>query len=106
VAPLALATVAIVSSLAIIVIQLALSVDYPGWYFVGWLATPLAILIFLGWDAVAQRAGLSDPWFDARPGYSRLIRVIAVAGLAVGGFHIVKLGIALGTAAVSAGWFG
>lgn len=103
--PLVLAGVAVAFSALIIVIQVVLSVDIWQLYVLGWLATPVAALLCVGWDAIGQRAGLADPWFDGRPQYSLVLRFLAVVALIIGGYHIVRIGIAAGTAAVSAGWF-
>jgi hypothetical protein len=103
--PLVVATVAVVISALIIVLQVVLSLDIWQLYVLGWLATPVAALLCVGWDAIGQRAGLADPWFDARPHYSLVLRFLAVVALVIGGYHIVRIGIAAGTAAVSAGWF-
>lgn len=106
VAPLVVAAVAVVSSALIIVIQVVFSLDIWQLYVLGWLATPVAALLCVGWDAIGQRAGLADPWFDARPQYSLILRFLAAVALIIGGYHIVRIGVAAGTAAVSAGWFG
>ncbi len=104
--PVIVATVAVIVSALVIVVQVVFSLDVWQLYVLGWVATPVATLLCVGWDAIGQRAGLADPWFDARPQYSAVLRLVAVLGLILGGFHIVRIGIAAGTAAVSSGWFG
>jgi len=69
----------------------------------GYALTPFVVFFCVAWDAAAQRTGRRDPWFDVRPGYSRILRVTALAALAIAVTHILELGRILGEWAVQAG---
>ena len=69
----------------------------------GYVLTPFLVFMCLAWDAAAQRAGRRSPWFDIRPGYSRALRVIAVAALVVAVPHILEMGRSVGEWVVQTG---
>ena len=99
--PLVLALVALLASLGIQVFQYELANNL--WYYMGYLLTPLLITMILGWDSIAQRSGRKDPWFETKPIYSKILRVLVLAGFVVAVFHIVAIGIQLGEQVVQSG---
>lgn len=74
-----------------------------GWHLLGYLVSPLLASLVLGWDIVAQRQGRKDPWFEPKPGYSRLIRIIVALGFLVAVFHIIEVGTVCGQGFVQTG---
>jgi hypothetical protein len=99
--PLLLAVLALAGSIGIQVFQFQLANN--AWYYVGYLLTPLAMSLFLGWDSIAQRSGRKDPWFETKPLYSKLLRFLVLAGFVVAVFHIVAIGIQIGEQVVQSG---
>jgi hypothetical protein len=75
------------------------------WFLVGYLLTPVLSALVLGWDSIAQREGRKDPWFDARPLYSKIIRIMIGVGFVVAIFHICEIGHACGQGFVQSGVF-
>lgn len=69
----------------------------------GYFLTPFLVFMSLAWDSSAQRTGRRSPWFDIRPGYSKALRVLAVAALLVAIGHILEIGRAVGEWVVQAG---
>ena len=61
-------------------------------YFLAGFATPL----LWGWDAAAQRRGQINPNFSSKRQFSVVLRVLALAGIAVSIMHLlfVSTGIA------------
>lgn len=46
-------------------------------YLLGYLATPLAVGLCMGWDSIDQRKKIkSDPWFIAKSKYSLILRIL------------------------------
>jgi hypothetical protein len=74
-----------------------------GWHLLGYLVAPLLASLVLGWDVVAQRQGRKDPWFEPKPSYSRLIRIIVALGFVVAIFHIIEVGTVCGQDFVQTG---
>ncbi len=72
---------------------------------IGYVLTPFVVFMCVAWDAAAQRLGRRSPWFDIRPGYSRTLRILAVASLAVAVIHILEMARVLGEWAVQTGMF-
>lgn len=56
-------------------------------YFLAGFATPL----LWGWDAAAQRRGYINPNFQGKRGYSTVLRVLALLGIAVSIVHLLIL---------------
>jgi hypothetical protein len=69
----------------------------------GYLLTPILCALVLGWDAVAQRNGRKDPWFEPKPGYSQIIRIFLAAGFLIAVFHILEIGTVCGQGFVQTG---
>jgi len=74
-----------------------------GIHLIGYLLAPLLSSLVLGWDVVAQRQGRKDPWFEPKPNYSRIIRIIVALGFVVAIFHIIEVGIVCGQGFVQTG---
>lgn len=74
-----------------------------GWHLLGYLVAPLLSSLVLGWDVVSQRQGRKDPWFEPKPSYSRLIRLIVALGFVVAIFHIFEVGTVCGQGFVQTG---
>lgn len=100
--PLILAVCALVISIALQIFQFQLANNI--WYFVGYFLTPILASLCLGWDSFAQRTGRKDPWFEAKPVYSKVIRIVVLASYVVAVFHILAIGNLLGEAAVQSGF--
>lgn len=99
--PLVIASVLLVASIAI---QLLIGIlGNSLWYYVGYVLTPLLVTMCLGWDLLAQRTGRKNPWYEAKPNYTKLLRYVAIAGFVVAAFHIVQIGILIGEQVVQAG---
>jgi hypothetical protein len=75
------------------------------WYVIGYTLTPLLMSLALGWDSVLQRQGRKDPWFEAKPSYSRIIRLLVALGFIVAIFHIIEIGTICGQGFVQSGVF-
>ena len=99
--PLILAVLVLLASIGIQVFQYQLANNV--WYYVGYLLTPLLIMMILGWDSIAQRSGRKDPWFETKPVYSKVLRFLVLAGFVVAVFHIVAIGIQIGEQVVQSG---
>lgn len=99
--PLVLSLVILAASIAIQVFQYQLANNV--WYYVGYLLTPLLVTMGLAWDTLAQRSGRKSPWFEAKPLYSKLLRLVVAAGFVVAVFHIVAIGIQIGEQVVQSG---
>lgn len=99
--PLVCSAVLLVVSILIQVFQYQLANNL--WYYVGYVLTPLLVTLGLAWDTLAQRSGRKSPWFEAKPIYSKLLRLVVAAGFGVAVFHIVAIGILIGEQVVQAG---
>lgn len=99
--PVILATITLLLSIAIQVFQYQLANNI--WYYAGYALTPLVITMILGWDSISQRKGRKDPWFETKPIYSKILRVLVLAGFIVAVFHIVAIGIQIGEQVVQSG---
>jgi hypothetical protein len=100
--PLIVAAAFLVISLALYLLRYQLGGGI-GWHLLGYLVAPLLSSLVLGWDVVAQRQGRKDPWFEPKPGYSRLIRIIVALGFLVAVFHIIEVGTVCGQGFVQTG---
>lgn len=100
--PLILAAVALVSSGGIAFFLQELGAEW--WSLVGYALTPLAAVIFTGWDSSAQLAGQKNPWFVIRPGLSRALRIIAGVSILVGVVHVWRISEWLARAAIQNDW--
>ena len=78
----------LVGLVAALVITATATSSLMAWGIVGYVAAGFLPPLFLGWDSTAQRKGLKNPNFLLRRDYSRLLRFIVFAGLAVAIFHI------------------
>ncbi len=99
--PVILATITLLLSIAIQIFQYQLANNI--WYYAGYALTPLVITMILGWDSISQRKGRKDPWFETKPIYSKILRVLVLAGFIVAVFHIVAIGIQIGEQVVQSG---
>ncbi len=99
--PLVVSTALLAISIAIQIFQYQLANNV--WYYVGYVLTPLLVTLGLAWDTLAQRSGRKSPWFEAKPIYSKLLRLVVAAGFVVAVFHIVAIGILIGEQVVQAG---
>lgn len=99
--PLLASVLILLASIGIQVFQYQLANNL--WYYVGYVLTPLLVTMGLAWDTLAQRRGRKSPWFEAKPIYSKLLRLVVAAGFVVAVFHIVAIGIIIGEQVVQAG---
>lgn len=100
--PLILILVAIVMSSAIAFFIQELGGEW--WSLVGYALTPLFGVVAVGWDALAQLSGRKNPWFVARPGLSRVVRVAAAISIAIGVVHIWRISEWVARTAIQQGW--
>lgn len=99
--PLVLAVLFIVASALIFVFRLQLG---NNWFFVlGYLLTPIGVIVMLGTDMSRQRKGQNNPNFDIRPQYSKALRWLAGLSFLVAILHILEIGFWVGRIAVQAG---
>ena len=99
--PLIASIVVLVLSLSIQVFQYQLANN--AWYLVGYILTPLLVTMGLAWDTLAQRKGRKSPWFEAKPIYSKILRLVVAVGFVIAVFHIVAIGIQIGEQVVQSG---
>ena len=56
---------------------------------IGYLLTPFAVMVLMGWDTVSQRKKKStEAWFVPNPSYSKLLRILAGVSLLLSYPHI------------------
>lgn len=101
--PLILAILAVLLGSAVYVLRDTLAANE--WFLVGYFLTPLLATLALGFDSLLRIRGQRDPWYSPRKFVSGALRVVVVAGFAVGVLHIIELGRWLGESAVQGGWF-
>lgn len=100
--PLLVAASFFIASLSLYLLRFQLGGGI-GWHLLGYLLAPLLSSLVLGWDAVLQRQGRKDPWFEPKPKYSRMIRIIVALGFAVAIFHIIEVGTVCGQGFIQTG---
>jgi hypothetical protein len=100
--PLVLVVVALLGSGAIIWLLQWLGAE--SWSLVGYALTPLFAVVATGWDALAQLSGRKDPWFVARPAFSRILRVLVAVSIVFGIVHIWRISDWLARTAVQEQW--
>jgi hypothetical protein len=100
--PVIVSGVAVLGSVG--VYFLASSLHSEVMFVLGYLLTPFATTMALGWDAVLQRKGKANPWFNAKPNFARILQVLAIGGFVVGIAHIYQIGVWIGAQAVQNGW--
>jgi hypothetical protein len=67
-------------------------------YLLGYLATPLAVGLCMGWDSIDQRKKTkSDPWFIAKSKYSLILRILTGISFLVALPHINSIARILST---------
>lgn len=101
--PLLLVVVVIVASSIIQVFKYELANNL--WFVLGYILTPVLSILALGWDTKSQLAGQHNPWFVAKPLFTKIIRGMVVLSLIVSAMHIIDIGTWLGQQAVQSGWF-
>ncbi|KQO99625.1 hypothetical protein [Leifsonia sp. Leaf264] len=57
----------------------------------GYLFTPVLVVIALGWNRVSERNGLRDRYFVAVPRYASALRWLAGASVVLGIWHVVNI---------------
>jgi hypothetical protein len=89
--PLILAALAIVSSVGIYILTRTTAHAFV-LHLIGYLLTPLAVALCLGWDSISQRVKRgNDPWFSANPTFSVILRILTVASFVISFPHIVAM---------------
>lgn len=86
-------------------IPLAFFAEQRWLFLVGYVATPVLVLMAVAWDAMAQRRGSRDPWFSMNKKYSFALRIIATISFIPAGIQIWQISIWIGEMAVQNGWF-
>lgn len=89
--PLIFGSLSILVSIAIWALYQGKAVSFY-FYLTGYLLTPFAVVVMMGWDTIAQRKAISsDPWFIPRPRFSRILRVLTALSFIVALPHIWRL---------------
>jgi hypothetical protein len=89
--PLVVAGLAVLISCAIYLLTRTVA-DAFLLHLLGYLLTPLAVALCLGWDSIAQRIGKgNDPWFSANSKFSLVIRLLTGVSFLVAVPHIVAM---------------
>jgi hypothetical protein len=46
-------------------------------HLLGYVLTPLAVAMCMGWDSISQRLGIGEsPWYEKNPTYSLVLRIL------------------------------
>ncbi|PPF78898.1 hypothetical protein C5B96_13760, partial [Subtercola sp. Z020] len=61
----------------------------------GYVFTPIVVIVAAGLDRLWQRSGLRDRYFTPKPLYGRVLRLLTWAGLVLALWHVVNLAAAL-----------
>jgi hypothetical protein len=86
--PLVFTIVLIFLSLCLTFLNYGKSADLI-FYILGYVATPLAVGLCMGWDSIDQRKKTkNNPWFIAKPKYSIILRILTAASFMVAFPHI------------------
>lgn len=95
--PLFLAVALIILSIAVTLIA-GSSGQNISIYLLGYLATPLAVGLCMGWDSIDQRKKTkSNPWFIAKSKYSLILRILTGLSFLVALPHINAIARILST---------
>lgn len=86
-------------------IPLAFLFETRALFVVGYIATPVLVLMCVAWDSLAQRSGSRDPWFAVNKKLSLAIRLIGMASFIPAAIQIWQIANWLGQLAVQNGWF-
>ena len=99
--PLVTSILLLVASLALYFLRFQIANEAV--YYIGYFLTPVAMIAAMGWDFRAQRVGQQKyTSFDIRPSYTKIIRILAVAGFVVGALHMFEIGKQIGQLVVQA----
>lgn len=95
--PLFLAVALIILSIAVTLIAGSTEQNISI-YLLGYLATPLAVGLCMGWDSIDQRKKTkSNPWFIAKSKYSLILRILTGLSFLVALPHINAIARILST---------
>ena len=95
--PLFLAVALIILSIAVTLIA-GSSGQNISIYLLGYLATPLAVGLCMGWDSIDQRKKTkSNPWFIAKSRYSLILRILTGISFLIALPHINAIARILST---------
>lgn len=86
-------------------IPMAFLVELRWLFAVGYVATPVLVLMCYAWDTLAQRKGSRDPWFSLDKRATLILRVIAIASFIPAAIQVWQISIWIGEIAVQDGWF-
>jgi hypothetical protein len=86
-------------------IPLAFLVEQRWLFAVGYVATPVLVLMCYAWDNLAQRSGSRDPWFSLNKKATLALRIIAIASFIPAAIQVWQISIWIGEIAVQDGWF-
>jgi hypothetical protein len=86
-------------------IPLAFFFENRLFFVIGYLATPVLVLMCVAWDSLSQRNGSRDPWFSVNKKLSLAVRVVAMVSFVPGVIQIWQISIWFGELAVQNGWF-
>jgi predicted neutral ceramidase superfamily lipid hydrolase len=89
--PLLIAAIALVVSVALIVLtKNSAHALLP--HLIGYVLTPLVVALCMGWDAIDQRKKTKeDPWFEKSPQFSLILRVLTGLSFVAAYPHIVGI---------------
>jgi hypothetical protein len=75
-------------------IELPLAQSSVWWLsLIGYILTPIVVILARGWDAVSQRRGLQNRNFELKPLYSSTLQVLVVVGFIVALWQLLNLSL-------------
>lgn len=86
-------------------IPLAFLVEQRWLFIVGYIATPVLVLMCYAWDTLSQRSGSRDPWFSLNKKASLILRIVSIASFIPAAIQVWQISIWIGEIAVQDGWF-
>ena len=70
---------------------------------IGYILTPMFVILMLGWDRISMQRGLQDKYFVAEPRYATWLTWILWASMVVALWHIVNIAYTIDAAISDAG---
>jgi len=61
----------------------------------GYLLAGFTVIVMVGWDSLSQRAGMKDPNYETRPGWTRALRILVFVGFIVAAVHLTSVALSL-----------
>lgn len=84
--PVVIAAISVAFGVIPVFLQENILYEVLGYFFAGFIP-----IMCLGWDAVAQRRGMADPNFIPNRTFSRILKLLAAAGVVVAVINIINI---------------